>query len=117
MAAPKRVLVLEDEVIVAMDLAQTIEDDGHEVVGPFHSVETAMGALADTLPDCAVLDVNLGDGNTSEGVAEMLAGRAPFLFLTGYEMAGATIFERFPDAERLPKPLSLDRLLDWIRTV
>lgn len=117
MTAPKRVLVLDDEVIVAMDLAQTIEEAGHRVIGPFHTVEAATRALAGAMPDCAVLDVNLGDGTTSEAVAAMLGDHAPILFLSGYDVAGSEIFARFPKAARLPKPLSLGDLLDWVRTV
>lgn len=115
MRGGKRVLILEDEVIVAMDLAQTIEDDGHTVLGPYHDVDSAVPALKSEWPDCAVLDVNLGNGTTSDSVAEELAGRVPILFLTGYEMAGSTTLDKFPDASRLPKPLSLDQVLDWIR--
>lgn len=117
MSAPKRVLVLDDEVIVAMDLAQTIEEAGHRAVGPFHTVAAALEALSGEMPDCAVLDVNLGDGTTSEAVAATLDGHAPILFLSGYEAAGSGIFARFPKAARLPKPLSLNDLLDWVRTV
>ncbi|TYB81267.1 response regulator [Maritimibacter fusiformis] len=117
MSTPKRVLVLDDEVIVAMDLAQTIEEEGHAVIGPFHTVEAAMRAVSDAMPDCAVLDVNLGESLTSEPVAAMLDGHAPILFLSGYEYAGSEIFARFPGAARLPKPLSLDDLLDWVRSV
>lgn len=114
MTTPKRVLVLDDEVIVAMDLAQIIEEAGHCAVGPFHTVAAAMQALAGEMPDCAVLDVNLGDGSTSEEVAAMLDGHAPFLFLSGYEVAGSEIFARFPNAARLPKPLSPADVLAWV---
>lgn len=116
MNAGKRVLILEDEVIVAMDLAQTVEEDGHRVIGPFHSLDTALPALDAEMPDCAILDVNLGDGATSDSIAERLAGRAPILFLTGYDIAGAATLEKFPDATRMPKPLMLERVLEWIRS-
>lgn len=113
----KRVLILEDEVIVAMDLAQTVEDDGHSVMGPFHDLDSVLAALKGGLPDCALLDVNLGDGRTSEPVARELYGQVPILFLTGYEIAGSSTLDAFPDAQRMPKPLALEQLLAWIRAV
>ena len=114
MEPAKTVLVLEDEVIVAMDLTQTLEDAGYRVMGPFHTPETALKALDEAVPDCAVLDVNLGAGVTSDDVAARLSGQARMLFLTGYEMAGSSTLDNFPQAARLAKPLLHQQLLDWM---
>jgi CheY-like chemotaxis protein len=80
----KRVLVVEDEVLVALDIAQQIADGGFEVVGPATSIAKAVALIAERGCDVAVLDVNLGD-ETSEPIAERLRARGtPFVVLTGY---------------------------------
>ncbi|WP_260600068.1 response regulator [Sphingomonas endolithica] len=78
----RRVLVVEDDFLLGMDLTFALEQAGAEVVGPVMSVEEALNAL-DPLPDIATLDVRLGD-ETSFPVADELTQRGiPFLFATG----------------------------------
>jgi CheY-like chemotaxis protein len=77
-----RVLVVEDNYLLAMDLAGLLERFGAEVVGPASSVQEAFDAL-DPLPDIATLDVRLRD-ETSFPIADELAKRGvPFVFATG----------------------------------
>jgi DNA-binding response OmpR family regulator len=79
-----RVLLVEDEVLVALDIAQQIADAGFEVVGPATSVAKAIALIAERGCDLALLDVNLGH-ETSEPIAERLRARGtPFIVLTGY---------------------------------
>ncbi len=82
-----RVLILEDEAILAMDLADQLEAAGFEVVGPATSVAAALRLIQTTPCDAAVLDINLGT-ETSEAVAEALrlAG-TPFMVLSGNSRA------------------------------
>ena len=79
-----RVLVVEDEVIVAMTLEDMLSDLGCSVVGPAYTLADGL-ALAEAADfDAALLDVNLG-GERSEQIAELLRQRAiPFGFITGY---------------------------------
>ena len=80
----RRVLVVEDEVLVAMDLQATLEDAGCVVVGPAGTIEDAL-KLADQDLDCAILDVNLG-GRSIQPVARALADRGvPHVYITGYQ--------------------------------
>ena len=85
----KRILVVEDEPLVAMLLEDMLGDLGFDVIGPALRLDAALG-LVDAGPlDAAILDVNLGRGR-SYPVAEKLAARGvPFLFATGYGSAGA----------------------------
>lgn len=83
-----RVLVVEDEVLVAMLVEDALTDAGAEVLGPVRSVAEAMAALACETPDAAVLDLNL-DGMPSTPVADALvAAGVPFVVATGYGVEG-----------------------------
>lgn len=82
--ANRRVLVVEDEALVAMDMQATVEEAGCVVVGPVGTVEEAL-KLADQPLDCAILDVNLG-GRSIQPVARVLADRGvPHIYITGYQ--------------------------------
>ena len=63
-----RVLVVEDEFLVALDIAQQITEAGFEVVGPANSVAKAIALIDELGCDVAVLDVNLGH-ETAEPIA------------------------------------------------
>ncbi|WP_076070248.1 response regulator [Sphingomonas montana] len=77
-----RILVVEDDFLLGLDLATMLEHAGAEVVGPVISVQEALDAL-DPLPDIATLDVQLGE-ETSFPIADTLAQRGiPFVFATG----------------------------------
>ncbi len=83
-----RVMVVEDELLVAMLIEETLIDHGCEVIGPFSTVETALHAAQDGTMNVAVLDVNLR-GKRVYPVAEMLESRGiPFLLMSGYGRDG-----------------------------
>jgi CheY-like chemotaxis protein len=111
--AGRRVLVVEDNALIAIMFADDLSDAGAEVVGPVATVEDAL-RLVDSLTadgglDAAVLDVNLG-GRSVEPVADRLAGcGVPFLFATGYGPG----FEPpgHPDRPVLHKPFEAELLL------
>ena len=80
----RRVLVVEDEMLVAWLLQDMLADLGCAVVGPAARVPQALAMLAVEAVDAAVLDVNL-NGETSYAVADALMARGvPFVFSTGY---------------------------------
>lgn len=86
-AARPRILVVEDEWLIAAQLELTLEDLGYAVVGPAPSVREAVALIATDRPDAAVLDISLGD-ETSFAIAAALTERdIPFLFLSGYTAA------------------------------
>ncbi|MGE4220791.1 MAG: histidine kinase, partial [Alphaproteobacteria bacterium] len=79
------VLVVEDEALVALDVAAALRGAGCAVVGPVGRLEAALKLAGEEALDAAVLDVNLG-GPMVFPVAEALRARGiPFVFLTGYE--------------------------------
>ncbi len=82
--AGKRVMIVEDELLVALLIEDVLSDLGCTTVGPFGSVAQAMSAVDSESLDLAVLDVNLG-GEMVYPVAESLERRRiPFLFVSGY---------------------------------
>jgi CheY-like chemotaxis protein len=83
--AGRRVLVVEDEMIVAWLLEDMLADLGCVVVGPAASINEALAMIDAEAFDVAVLDVNL-NGKTSYPIADVLVTRGvPFLFSTGYD--------------------------------
>jgi CheY-like chemotaxis protein len=79
-----RILVLEDETLVAMEIQEILQSTGCEVVGPASRVEEALDLLEVEAVDAALLDVNVA-GEMSFPVARALAMKGvPFAFVTGY---------------------------------
>lgn len=98
----RRVLVVEDETLVAMTIEDMLADLGLVVAASVTSVGAAVTAIADHAIDCAILDINL-DGERVFPVAEVLRTRAiPFVFSTGYGTYG--LREDFRDVAVLTKP-------------
>ena len=106
----RRIMVVEDEYILAMELERVLLDAGCEVIGPFPSNERALAALARTQPEAVLLDLNLDD-RTTEPVARALAARGiPFVVVTGYNRSFMTD-PVFQDVPMVPKPLEIRVLL------
>ena len=88
MPAPPRVLVLEDEPIIAMMLRDWLTELGCEPVGPARSVADAIALIDGAHLDGAILDVSLGNQDCSP-VAEMLRKEGvPFVLASGHAMNG-----------------------------
>jgi CheY-like chemotaxis protein len=108
-----RVLVVEDEPIVAWDLAETLETYGCEIVGPAYDLAQAKELSLERAVDGAVLDVNLGSDKVFP-LADCLAARPiPFCYVTGYGVAGL----RPQDLEHpvLQKPVDTGRLVQVVQ--
>ncbi len=97
-----RVLIIEDEMLVAMNIEDMLLELGHEVAGLAGRLDAALALAREAEFDVAMLDVNLA-GETSFPVAAVLVGRQiPFLFATGYGVKG--IAEDYRDRPVLQKP-------------
>jgi CheY-like chemotaxis protein len=82
--AGRRILLVEDELLVSMALESTLQDSGATVIGPLARVKQALEAARREQIDAAVLDINLA-GEKVFPVADLLAERGiPFVFYTGY---------------------------------
>ena len=103
-----RVLLVEDEALVAMMIQDTLAEFGFQVVGPLGRASEALAAARESHFDAAVLDINLGDGLVYT-VAEILGVRGvPFVFVTGYDVD--SVDSRFSDIPILQKPIERDML-------
>jgi two-component SAPR family response regulator len=82
-----RILVVEDEFLIAMELNDTLRRAGYDVIGPVPDVDAALKLLKAERPDGAVLDVNLA-GQWVTPVAEVLRAMfVPFILASGYVAA------------------------------
>lgn len=101
-----RILVVEDNYMVAQLLSEILENLGCVVIGPFPTAQSGLLASENNILDGAVLDANLGDGATSAPVAAALkAAAVPFLVATGYGSL-ALSDETLDRAPRIAKPIN-----------
>jgi DNA-binding response OmpR family regulator len=109
-----RLLVVEDEMMVAMLVEDMIRDSGWDVAGPAMNLAQALELARNADIDGAVLDLNLGGDVSSLPVAAVLRERGiPFIFATGYGSGGDT--RGFKDAPVVRKPFSSRQLIGALR--
>lgn len=105
----KRILIVEDDVLLAMDLAERLQLLGFEVLGPCMTSQAALQLFEAQACDAAILDINLGR-ETSEAVAISLQSKGvPFVVASGYSTDQYPPI--FKDAPAVPKPVSVDALV------
>ncbi len=98
----RRILVVEDEMLIALHIEDMVRELGFEVVGPAMRLAPALALARSESLDCAILDVNLA-GSKSFPVADVLRARAvPFIFATGYGSKG--LDDAYRGAATLQKP-------------
>lgn len=110
--AGKRILVVEDEYLVASLIEDMLAGLGVVVVGPVYGMAHAISLAREAALDAAVLDVNLNN-QRSDPIADVLKGRQiPFILATGYgnaeEGAGVPVVQ---------KPFTEEKLADALRSV
>lgn len=111
-----RLLVVEDESLIAIAICQDLTSLGWDIIGPAATIEEARRMIDETsLPDAAVLDVNLA-GKLVYPLAEWLRSQdVPFVFCSGYEqLENHPAFETWP---RVRKPVNVEVLDDELRRV
>jgi PAS domain S-box-containing protein len=109
------ILLVEDEPLVAMMLADMLSELGHVVDGPYSRLKDAMGSARNGDIQAGILDVNLG-GESIYGVAEVLTARGiPFVFVTGY--SADSIDRRFAEVPVLQKPIERQKLQAALSTI
>lgn len=109
-----RVLIADDELLIALDIGAALADCGAEIVGPCTTLPQALEAVQGGSPSVALLDIRIGR-STTEPVAAALAARGiPFAFYSG---------QRLPDAMRgrwsghrlISKPAAQSTLIGAVR--
>lgn len=99
----RKILIVEDDALIAMELGERLADMGYEVLGPAHSIAEAEAVIARDTPDAALLDANLGGGVSSVPLGMALQAKGVRIaFCTGYdrvkdapsELAKAPVFTK-----------------------
>jgi CheY-like chemotaxis protein len=101
-----RILVVEDEALVALQLQEDLESDGHHVVGPARCLEQGISLALNEDIDAALIDVSLGRDTSTPIADQLLARKIPFAFATGYA-DGTMLPEHLRKVPRLSKPYAL----------
>jgi ActR/RegA family two-component response regulator len=92
----KRVMICEDDLMLAMDLACEVERAGSEVVGTFYSSGDALDAADVLKPDIAIVDINLADGDSGLSLATRLVEQGCKVIV----VSGSTLAH--PELGRIP---------------
>ncbi len=113
---PQNIFIVEDEVIVAFEMTDILEDIGFNVVGPSVHLEEAKIKAREGDIDIAFLDVNLGHNKTSKPVADILRERGiPFVFITAYDRDQISFLT--PEDRVVKKPVSSQKLIETLRHI
>jgi PAS domain S-box-containing protein len=105
-ASRSRILVIEDEALVALQLQADLESVGHTVIGPARSLQAGLSLVKDATIDLALVDVSLGRETSAPIADELIARKVPFAFVTGYSDT-AVLPEHLRKMPRLSKPYVL----------
>ena len=105
------VLLVEDELLIALELSSMVEDAGWEVLGPAPNVTEALAILAQTEPSAAFLDENLNGASVGPVARELVRRRIPFAIVSGYarSISGDVLLQ---EARRIQKPASPRQIRD-----
>jgi two-component SAPR family response regulator len=109
-----KVLVVEDEMIVAIDYCDHLIAAGAEILGPFTSVSKALKCLDTSKIDVALLDYALADQTSDPLQSELEKRDIPFIVITGYPRV---LVRRNDRQQVLTKPISHQMLCDTIKAI
>jgi PAS domain S-box-containing protein len=110
-----RVLIVEDEPLVSMDMEASLTEAGCEVIGPAGTLENAKLLIANKDCDAALLDANLAGQSVEELAAALTQRNVPFAFVTGY--GREALPQGFREAAVLGKPFGKDQLHLVVQTL
>lgn len=108
----RRVLLVEDEALIALDAQYVLEQAGYTVVGPALTLDDAVRLAAEPL-DSALLDVSLAGRLVWPAADELMRRRVPFALLTGFG-AALDVPVRFRGAPLLGKPIDAPLLIETL---
>ena len=103
-----RVMIVEDEPLVAMAMSELMAELGMTVIGPFGNVGQAIAALKDNSVSAALIDINLAGELVYPLADRLMADNVPFAFVTGY--GSESIDRRYANVRVLQKPIKRDVL-------
>jgi two-component SAPR family response regulator len=109
----KRVLIVEDQYLIADDLSRALASLGGVIVGPVATTEAASAEMTQTDIDLAFLDVNLDEKMVFPLADELERRGIPFIFATGHD--ASILPERFKSKLRLEKPFTVHSVHEAVR--
>ena len=112
---PARVIIVEDEPLVAENLRDDLVEAGFEVVGVAPRVESALKLIEGTGFDVAILDANLAGTSAAPAAAALSARGLPFMVLSGY--AREQLQREFSEAVYIQKPYRVRKLIDALNSL
>jgi DNA-binding response OmpR family regulator len=111
----QRILIVEDDPILAFALEELLVEAGFEIAGVATRLEKALAIIKSGVYDAAVLDANLAGASAGPAVLALAARGLPFLILSGYSRD--QLSSAFSGALCLQKPCSPDRLIEALRSI
>jgi DNA-binding response OmpR family regulator len=109
------IMVVEDDILIALDVQMMLQAEGYLVLGPVTSVKAALAKVEEQRPDAAILDVNLGREMAFPVADALVAAAVPFVWLTGH--SPGLVPARHRHRPILNKPFRERELLDVLGRV
>ena len=111
--AGRRILVVEDEMLIAMTIEDALQESGGEIVGPVATLEAALKLAEEEKFDAAILDVTIRGGKVYPVAERLLARGIPFVLASGHE--DWALPEALRDKPRLMKPFTAAALEEQLK--
>ena len=110
----RRILVVEDELLIAMELELMLVASGYEVIGPVTTIAAALALLDSERPDAGVLDMNLRGEKVTPVAAALKKMDIPFLLSSAYDQSIIDSEAALAGAPNMGKPASEQRLIETL---
>lgn len=107
------ILIVEDNPVIALDMAFAVEDVGGTVLGPAASIKEALALIEKKAIAGAILDVNLVDGEISPVAERLISDAIPFVIQTGVGLP-SDLASRFPDIVMRIKPCAATDMIELL---
>ena len=111
-----RILIVDDEYLIAAQLASDLRAAGGEIIGPAHTLQNALALAQREHPTAAVLDIRLGRDDVGPVAQELSKRGVPFIFYTGQTHTDP-IRSRWPGSKVMSKPVTAATLIAAVAAV
>jgi len=108
----RRILIVEDEALVAMMIEDFLTDLGCQIIGPVSNAEDALGLIRETALDGATLDINLGSEEVLPVAEALEAQGVPFMIISGYDREN--VRSRYNKWPIIQKPFTSNSLAEGL---
>lgn len=111
MSRPEKILLLEDEILIALDVEYALEGAGFTRLNSFSRCDQAIFYLQDTTPDAALVDLHLQDGISREVVSILHERGVPFVVYSGMPCLPEEHGQIYLEGQWLQKPATPEQLV------